>query len=97
MAPLGRDLSLTGADRRVTFEPAVKVAYRTSGKNHFGFEYYAETGPISRFSPKHQQSRVLYFAWDGKIGKSDINIGIGRGLTNASDRLVFKTIVEFSF
>ena len=88
---------LTGTDRRVTFEPATKIAYRASGNNHFGFEYYAETGPIRRFSHRDQQSRVLYFAWDGKIGKSDINIGIGRGLTNASDRMVFKTIVEFSY
>ncbi|HXM81893.1 MAG TPA: hypothetical protein VN929_08180 [Burkholderiales bacterium] len=68
------------------FEPAAKVAYRAFGKNSFGFEHYAL-----------ERSRTLYFAWDGKVGKSDINLGLGRGLNDTSDRWVLKMIYEIAF
>jgi len=73
------------------------VAYRAFGKNYFGVEYYLEAGPIQRWLPSNQRSQVVYLAWDGKIGKLDINVGIGRGFTDASDRWVLKTIFEFAF
>lgn len=93
----GINRPLSGAARKVNFEPAAKVAYRAFGKNYFGVEYYLEAGPIQRSLPSNQRSQVLYLAWDGKIGKSDINVGIGRGFTDASDRWVLKTIFEFAF
>jgi hypothetical protein len=81
----------------MNFQPAAKVAYRAFENNHFGFEYYVDAGPLRHRLPANQQSRVLYFAWDGKIGKSEINVGIGRGFTDASDRWVLKTIYEIAF
>jgi hypothetical protein len=60
-------------------------------------EYYQDLGPLKDHLPKEEQSRVLYVAWDGKIGKSDINVGLGRGLTDSSDRWVLKMIYEFAF
>ncbi len=78
--------AVSGTSRATDFQPAGKVAYRTFEKNYFGIEYYAD-----------DQSRVLYFAWDGKVGKSDINVGIGRGLTDSSDRWVLKMIYELAF
>ncbi len=89
--------AVTGPERSTNFEPAAKIAYRVLGMNYFGCEYYWEAGPLRHWLPRDRQSRVLYFAWDGKIGKSDINFGIGRGLSEASDRWVFKVIYEFSF
>jgi hypothetical protein len=80
----GFDRALSGKQRATSFQPAAKVAYRGLGRNDYGFEYYEE-------------SRVLYAAWDGKLGKSDINLGIGRGLANATDRWVLKLIYEFAF
>ena len=56
------------------------------GWNSVGLEYYGG-----------DQSRVLYLAWDGRIGKSDFNLGIGRGFTDESDRWVLKMIFEFAF
>lgn len=88
---------LSGSARKINFEPAAKVAYRAFGKNYFGVEYYLEAGPIQHWLPSNQRSQVLYLAWDGKIRKSDINVGLGRGLTGASDRWVLKTVFEFSF
>jgi len=78
--------AVSGASRATDLQPAGKVAYRAFEKNYFGIEYYAD-----------DQSRVLYFAWDGKVGKSDINVGIGRGLTDSSDRWVLKMIYELAF
>ncbi len=76
---------VSGPGRKFNFEPSAKIAYRAFEKNYLGLEYYGQT------------SRVLYFAWDGKIGRSDFNLGIGRGLSDASDRWVLKLIYEFPF
>ena len=89
--------SFNGPERKVRFEPSAKAAYNTSGTDWFGVEYYVEAGPIQHLLSQNQQSKVLYFVWDGKIGKSDINVGIGRGFTDASDRWVLKTVFEFAF
>ena len=83
----GIERPLSGRERSATATPAAKAAYLVSGKNYLGLEYYVEAG----------QSRMLYLAWDGKIGKSDINFGVGRGSTPASDRWVLKTIYEIAF
>ena len=56
-----------------------------------------DAGPLRSRLPSYLQSRVLYLAWDGKIGKSDINVGVGRGFTDASDRWVLKAVYEFAF
>jgi hypothetical protein len=82
----GADKQLSGSSRAAKFQPAAKMAYQAFGWNSFGVEYYGG-----------DQTRVLYFAWDGRIGKSDFNVGIGRGFTDASDRWVLKMIFEFAF
>jgi hypothetical protein len=82
----GADKQLSGSSRAATFQPAAKIAYQAFGWNSFGLEYFGA-----------EQSRVLYVAWDGKIGKSEFNLGIGRGFTDASDRWVLKMILEFAF
>ena len=84
----GFSLPLSGSSREVSFEPSLKVAYNTSAKNHVGVEYYLEGDP---------RSSTLYLAWDGKLGRSDVNIGVGRGFSDASDRWVLKMIYEFAF
>jgi hypothetical protein len=86
---------LGGSARKIGFDPAAKVAYRVFGNNYFGVEYYLEAGPIQHWLPSNQRSQVIYLVWDGKIGKSDINVGFGRGVTGASDRWVLKTAFEF--
>jgi hypothetical protein len=90
----GVEQRVTGESKTTTFTPAVKASYLAFGKNAFGVEYYVEA---DRASPVQQQSHMLYLAWDGKLGKSDINVGVGRGLTDASDRWVLKMIYEIAF
>ena len=93
----GVDKAISGSSRATNFQPAAKVAYQAFGWNAFGVEYYVEAGPLSNLSSRDDQSRVLYLVWDGKIGKSEINLGLGRGFTDASDRWVFKMIWEVAF
>ena len=97
VANAGVDRAVTGNSRSLDFSPAAKLAYLASGRNYVGLEYFVEAGPVRRALPKGEQSRVLYLAWDGKIGASDINVGVGRGFTDSSDRWVFKMVYEFSF
>ncbi|HEX9396401.1 MAG TPA: hypothetical protein VF943_06630 [Burkholderiales bacterium] len=78
--------ALSGQEHRASATPAAKLAYRAYGRNDFGLEYYVA-----------EQSRMLYLAWDGKIGKSDINVGVGRGAMPAADRWVIKAIYEVAF
>ena len=93
----GLSRPMSGPQKRTNFEPAYKASYRTTAANQFGAEFYEEAGPLRRMLTGDRRYRVLYLAWDGKIGKSDINVGVGRGLNNASDRFVFKTVFEFAF
>jgi len=85
---------LSGDTKTTSFTPAAKVSYLVAGKNAFGFEYYAEA---PRGSSRQEQSHMLYLAWDGKVGKSDLNVGVGRGLTDGSDRWVLKMVYEIAF
>ena len=93
----GFERALSGQERRVSAMPAAKLAYRAFGQNSFGLEYYLEAGPLAHRLVRDEQSRTLYLAWDGKIGKSDINVGVGRGAMSAADRWVIKAIYEVAF
>jgi hypothetical protein len=93
----GVSLALSGAERKLRFAPAAKAAYSTSERSAWGVEYYLEAGPLRNWLPREQRTELLFLAWDGKVGKSDINLALGRGLSGATDRWVLKTIVEFSF
>jgi len=83
----GFERPVSGEQRSTTATPAAKVAYRAWGRNDFGVEYYRDSAA----------SHALYVAWDGKLGKSDINVGIGHGSGSASDRWIVKAIYEFAF
>ena len=93
----GISRALSGSARKINFDPAAKIARKVAGNNSIGLEYYLEAGPIHRLLPNSQRSQVLYVAWDGKLGKSDFNVGLGHGFTGASDRWVIKSVFEFAF
>jgi hypothetical protein len=78
------------------FAPAARVA-RKFGEDLFaGFEYYADLGQIGSFGKFSDQQHTLFAVTDFKVGVFDVNFGIGYGLTPASDRLVFKTIIGYA-
>src|SRR5262249_25439496 len=84
----GFELPLSGPAQHTSATPAAKVAYRAwDSVNAIGAELYREA----------DGSRSLYFAWDGRLGKSDLNVGIGHGVGTSADRWVLKTIFEIAF
>jgi len=86
------DTDLAGQDKGVvTFAPALKIARAVTEKTMLGVEYYAELGRLSNFSSPSEQSHTLYLVIDTPW----LNFGIGRGLTDATDRWTVKAIFSF--
>jgi hypothetical protein len=82
----------------VSLDVDTKLAYRTDPGYQVGFELYDELGQASNPGHLSQQSETLYGVFDTDLGKSmDLNAGIGRGLTRASDRWIIKFILGFHF
>lgn len=75
-----------------------KLAYLTDGGYQLGLESYNELGELSHPGHLSEDSEVLYGVLDTDLGKRmDLDAGIGRGLTTASDRWVLKFILGFHF
>jgi len=90
----GIGLKSTYTNSTPTFEPNVKAAYNFFKNFALGIEYYGETGPVNAFESLPQQSHALYIAGDMLNNPNwELNAGIGFGLTQATDNLVFKIIV----
>lgn len=81
----------------VDFAPAARIARKVSPDLDLGVEYYADFGEIGKFGSLPTQSHTLFAVADFKVGVLDVNLGIGYGLTPASDRFVVKTIVGYAF
>lgn len=84
----------SGEDRRATFVGALKGAYRLGGKSELGLEYFIDAGPLSNWHARHERQEYLLLAWDKVVG-NELNVAFGRGLTDASERWVFKAIYAF--
>ena len=50
-------------------------------------------GPLQNFLPFNEQQHNIYGVVDFKVGRFDVNAGIGYGLTPGSDRLMGKIII----
>lgn len=93
---LNTDLNGPG-DKKVQFEPALKVTHRVAGETHAGFEYYGEYGPLEHLLPESQRTHYLYGVIDTEMKGFDLNFGIGRGLKNAEDQWIIKAIIAIPF
>jgi hypothetical protein len=91
--------SLAGPDHdgKPDFVPSVKIARKVTSSIALGAEYYAELGKVNHILPHAEQAHTLYFALDYERKPWVFNIGIGRGLTGATDRWTLKTIIEIPF
>jgi hypothetical protein len=79
------------------FAPAARLA-RNLGEDRFiGLEYYTGLGTPGNFPSFAQQSHQLFAVTDFKVGKIDVDLGMGYGLTAGSDRWVAKTILSYAF
>jgi len=82
-----------GRDSQNTFAPAARLAHKIGESTWVGFEYYTDLGPLEHFVPFNEQQHNIYAVADFKIGRFDINAGIGYGLTPGSDRWMGKIII----
>ena len=60
----------------------------------FGFEHYVGVGKLAHPLPKDEQEQTFYLTLDVDRKPWIFNIGIGRGLTPATDRWTLKAIFE---
>jgi hypothetical protein len=64
----------------------------------FGVEYYTNFGPFSGILPWSQEEQYVYEVFNLlDVPNFELNAGVGEGLTPASNRLVFKVIVGYSW
>ena len=94
---LGWALNGPGRSGKPDFSPAFKLARTLAPGLALGAEYYAELGRVRNFLAHGAQSHTLYLALDYDRKPWVFNLGIGRGLTGATDRWTLKAIFDVPF
>jgi hypothetical protein len=82
-----------GENGGATLAPAARLARKFGENLSLGVEYYTGLGPIQDIVPFNEQQHNIYAVADFKIGRWDVNAGIGYGLTGGSDRVMAKLIL----
>lgn len=92
------DWSLSGpVQDPVSLEVDTKLAYDTGGGYAVGFESYNEMGPLKHLGHLNELSQTLFGVIDTQVHGYDLNLGLGRGLTPASDRWLLKFIIGIHY
>ena len=91
----GLHAPVTGSERRVTFEPTVRLVRAVSRRSAAGFELEVDAGPLSHPLPQAQRREVLLAVFDTRYRKIDFTVGIGKGLNTNSDRIAAKLLASF--
>jgi hypothetical protein len=86
-----------GASSTPTLEVATKVSRRISDSLSLGWERYNERGPYNQALPQSEQGRVNYLVMDFEGHEFDLNLGVGKGSTPASDPWTIKAVIGFPF
>ncbi|MGC2520207.1 MAG: hypothetical protein WA373_14010 [Burkholderiales bacterium] len=79
------------------FTLAWKAVHKVAPGIALGGEYYDGIGTLGDRLPRDQQDRTLYFVMDFDRKPWVFNLGIGHGLTPASDNWTIKAIFEIPF
>ena len=85
------DNSFTGA-RNLDFAPATRLAVSLSSHWTVAAEEYADFGSLHDFYPSSEQSHVLFGVIDYSASRISVELGLGAGLTSASDHRIAKLI-----
>ena len=91
------DVVLSGPRRTVGFAPAARLAYLFSSAWAAGLEYYADFGPIDDLDGAGRSFQEMFLVTDYSGAKTDLDFGIGRGLTTASDDWTVKFILGWGW
>lgn len=88
------DFKVSGpAPAPTTIGLASKLGYAISGKTTAGLESYNELGEARRLGNVGRRPHTTYAVVDTSMKGWDLNLGIGRGNRQASDRWVLKAII----
>jgi hypothetical protein len=88
---------LSPAHAAPEIEPCAKLQYDAGHHVGIGLEYYSGLGPLTAIPAWAGQQHILFAAADLLDGPFELNAGLGRGLTGASDGWTFKVIVGKAF
>ena len=95
---LGLSLSGENTNQGIEFSPRLKISYDLTSKIAGGFEYYGSLGSFRGFYPFKKQKQQIFPVIDLNLAPDwDFNFGVGFGLTEETDRLVVKMILEHRF
>lgn len=87
------DSSFNGFNN-LDFAPAVRIACNISSKWAIAIEEYADFGPLKKFYSANNQSHQLYAVVDHNTRVVNIELGVGFGLTHASDNVTLKLMLS---
>jgi hypothetical protein len=94
------DTALAGPERHdgPSFQPAVMAVRKVDALFSFGVEYYGNFGPFSSFKPLQEQEQYLFEVVNLlAIHSVEVNVGVGEGFTAASNPLVVKMILGYTW
>jgi hypothetical protein len=88
------DLSNKPRSWEPTFVPSVKLSREMFKGISLGAEYYSDLGRIAHIEPWDKQDNRIYGVIDVDMKPLVFSFGIGRGLTEASDKWTIKAIID---
>jgi hypothetical protein len=88
-------VSLTGGP--TTFEPAAQALVVLPGVVSLGLEYYGDLGAVTGFAALREQKHYLFEVANVlRLPRVEVNVGVGEGLTAASNAFVAKLILGYT-
>lgn len=90
---LGRGLS-AGSPARPDLLLGLRAVRQVGEGLGLGAEFYKASGPLARSLPWSQQDQRVYGVMELERGGWGVHLGVGRGLTPASDRWTLKAILD---
>ena len=89
------EFSSEGEDRGWEFSPKLKLAYELGKGSHVGLEYHVDAGKFTNLAPRARRMETAYLTFDSRFAGQKINLAMGHGTTNKSDRWIVRIGVEF--
>ncbi len=95
---LDRSFHGPSVSQGLVFSPNVKVGYDVTKVVNAGFEYYGSVGPVTGFDALRDQMQQIFAVTDLNFSKDwEFNLGVGVGMTHATDHLIVKMIIGRRF
>jgi hypothetical protein len=88
---VGRSLKGPDSAEGWDFEPGVHIGYPADDKLELSLEYYGATGLVTDPAPFDEQVHQLFAGFDYRFTPEKIlNVGVGKGITEAGNTFVLK-------